>query len=81
MDDRVEKVSDGDVVAEDLRLDAVDLALLLTNLFLQFGQLVLQRLHHFFGDFLLVFERLIALNSLLSPVLLFFAHAIYFVLF
>ena len=79
LDDGVEKVSNGDVVAEDLRLDAVDLALLFTDLFLKLSQLVLQRLHYFLGNFLLVFEGLVALDCLFAPVLVFFAHAVHIV--
>ena len=41
LNDRVEKVSNSDVVAEDLRLDAVDLALLLADLLLKFSKRVL----------------------------------------
>ena len=79
LDDGVEEVSNGDVVAENLRLDAVDLALLFTDLFLKLSQLVLQGLHYFFGNFLLVFEGLVALYGLLAPVFVFFAHAVHIV--
>lgn len=60
-------------------LDAVDLALLFADLFLKLGQLVLQGLHYFFGDFLLVFEGLVALDGLFAPVLVFLAHAVHIV--
>ena len=52
----MQQVLDSDIVAHDGALDAVDLGLLFANLFLQFGELVLQRLDDLLSDLLLLFE-------------------------
>ena len=53
--------------------------MLFTNLLFELSQLVLQRLNDFFGNFLLVFQCLVALDGLFAPVFVFFAHTVHIV--
>jgi len=67
------------VLSEDSGLDTVNLPLLLANAFLKVGQLILQRLDHLFGYFLLLAELLGALDGFPPPVLVFLAHTVHVV--
>jgi hypothetical protein len=79
LDNRVKQITDGLVLTDNGGFDAVDLALLLPDFLFKFGQLVLQRLDHFFGQFLLLFQLLRARDTLLSPVLILLTHTVHIV--
>ena len=74
--DGEEQVLNSLVVVHDLTLDAVHLRCLLADFLLQFGELVLQWLQYFFGDFLLLDELLLARHALLLPVVVLLAHGV-----
>ena len=76
LDDRVQHVANRMILTKDGCLNRTNFSLLLSNTFLQVGQLALQRLHDFFSDLLLFSELLRAGNRFLAPVLELFAHAV-----
>ena len=76
LDNRVEQVADGVVVAEDLRFDAINLTGLLLDSLLELSERVLQRLQQLLGYLLLLLQALRARDGLLAPVLVLLAHAV-----
>lgn len=70
----VKQIADRVIVTQDLGLHTVHLRGLLLDALLEFSELVLQWLQHFFSDLLLVLQLLHARDSLFAPELVFFAH-------
>ena len=75
-DNGVEQILDADVVVHYLRLDAVNLALLLLELLLQFSKLVLQRSYNLLCDSLLLLQLGNTRQTLLLPMLVLLIHAV-----
>jgi hypothetical protein len=75
-DNRVEQVLNADVVVHDLRLDTVDLSLLLLKLLLQLSQLVLKWGDYLLSNSLLFFQLRNTGLALFLPVLVLLVHTV-----
>ena len=75
-DDRVEQVTNGDIVAHYLALDAVNFGLLFSYFFFEVSELVVKRLDDLFSYMLLLLEFHLTFHRLFLPILILLTHTI-----